>query len=32
MLRGLARAAGFAVIAPGTTGTAGSVVPLVVLP
>jgi len=32
MLRGLARAAGFAVIAPDTTGTAGSAVPLVVLP
>ena len=32
MLRGLARAAGFAVVAPGTTGTAGSVVPLVDLP
>jgi molybdopterin molybdotransferase len=32
MLRGLARAVGFAVIAPGTTGTAGSAVPLVVLP
>src|SRR4029453_839995 len=28
MLRGLAQSVGFAVIAPGTTGTAGSVVPL----
>jgi molybdopterin molybdotransferase len=32
MLRGLAQAVGFAVIAPGTTGTAGSTVPLVALP
>jgi len=32
MLRGLAQSVGFAVIAPGTTGTAGSVVPLVALP
>jgi molybdopterin molybdotransferase len=32
MLRGLAQSVGFAVIAPGTTGTAGAVVPLVALP
>jgi molybdopterin molybdotransferase len=32
MLRGLARAAGFALIAPGTEGLAGSSVPLVELP
>jgi molybdopterin molybdotransferase len=32
MLRGLARAIGFAVIAPGTTGSAGVRVPLVPLP
>jgi molybdopterin molybdotransferase len=32
MLRGLARAIGFAVVAPGTTGTAGASVPLVALP
>jgi molybdopterin molybdotransferase len=32
MLRGLAQSVGFAVIAPGTTGTAGSTVPLVALP
>ena len=32
MLRGLAQSVGFAVIAPGTTGTTGSVVPLVALP
>ncbi len=32
MLRGLARAAGFAVIAPGSTGHAGDEVPLVPLP
>jgi molybdopterin molybdotransferase len=32
MLRGLARAIGFAVVAPGTTGTPGASVPLVALP
>jgi molybdopterin molybdotransferase len=32
MLRGLAQAIGFAVIAPGTTGTPGAAVPLVELP
>ncbi|GAA1030995.1 molybdopterin-binding protein [Virgisporangium ochraceum] len=32
MLRGLAQAIGFAVIAPGTTGTSGASVPLVALP
>jgi molybdopterin molybdotransferase len=32
MLRGLAQAAGFAVIAPGTAGAAGDRVPLVALP
>jgi molybdopterin molybdotransferase len=32
MLRGLAQAIGFAVVAPGTTGTPGASVPLVALP